>query len=319
MKDGCMNEAELPYFSQSKKDLLKIGLNHIKHSFTEPMYKFMWYMNWLPERKDVDFGNVDGNTLVLGLDGIDHGFLRRYDMKRLHSITRDYPTKSWVCDTIPHTAPSWTTIFTGSKPGEHGIYAWYKLQENEEWTTPSNQDKLEKNTRGDIKSLLLWEELEGEGRTVSVHDVPNTLPPLHYNSKAPVNFMPASPSGVYRHNWEEMRWVFENSEKYDVLITVIETPDKINHKVDGKKSMSPFEARRATDELESFLLWCVENFDNWVFLSDHGEPSSFFQIPEYKINISGHRRDGLIVTNMDEPPFLMSDFHDWFLGVLDND
>jgi len=298
-------------------DLIRKGLRIWKKDVLKVPSKALLHFS---EKKNYDFPPLEtGSLIIVGLDGMDKHFVKEFEMDYLQKLVWNEYSKEWYCDTIPHTAPSWTTIYTGVSPEVHNIYEFHTIVDGEEWSTASNRDGARLNKRSDINFPLLWEVLDSKGYDISVFGVPCVLPSLSYNAPRGENFIPASSEMIWKHYEEVINWIYsEQGKDRDVIISHFDVPDKINHKLDAGK-LSILEAKPMADYLDSFLKFLAENFDKWVFLSDHGKPGSYVDMPEKKVRIPGHYREGLIVTNVEDPPMIMSNFSNWFGEVLKDD
>ena len=112
--------------------------------------------------------------LFFGIDGADDGLVRRLvgegrmpALGRLIERGASGPLRSTF---PPHTAPAWTSIFTGVRPGEHGIYQF--------WETQSPMYRPRVLGSGDWRWEPVWRSLERHGLRVGVVNVPMTHPPV---------------------------------------------------------------------------------------------------------------------------------------------
>lgn len=69
----------------------------------------------------------------------------------------------------PHTAPAWTSMFTGVGPGEHGMYQFWNLKDADY--------RMDLMSSGSLGWRPVWRELARNGLSVGVCNVPMTHPP----------------------------------------------------------------------------------------------------------------------------------------------
>ena len=117
--------------------------------------------------------NVKGNrAVVLGLDGLSWSLMERLIemgvMPNLAALTREAQAGP-MNSTWPEISPvAWTTFFTASSPGEHGIYGFTDFE-------PGGYD-LRFNMSGNTGRPWIWDWLGLSGRRSVVLNVPMTYP-----------------------------------------------------------------------------------------------------------------------------------------------
>lgn len=108
-------------------------------------------------------------VFILGFDGLDPELVARFENENLlpnFRRLREEGAVGEVRSTIPiASGPAWTSLATGTTPGDHGIWDFPLVQENA--------------TRR--LAPALWEDLTRSNRTVGVVNVPVTCPPDSVN------------------------------------------------------------------------------------------------------------------------------------------
>ncbi|WP_312496891.1 alkaline phosphatase family protein, partial [Anaerosporobacter sp.] len=109
--------------------------------------------------------------IVMGFDGCAMKLLNKWkDKLPSFSYLMEHNKLGTLQSTIPpHTAPGWTSAFTGVSSGKHGIYQFWDTQ------APEYMGKFMGS--GDLKQLPVWEILNTLGHKTGVLNVPMTYPP----------------------------------------------------------------------------------------------------------------------------------------------
>lgn len=118
-----------------------------------------------------------------------------------------------MTSTLPaHSAPAWTSAFTGVNPGKHGVFDFFKWDGFERKLTHS----------GDNKAKYVWDIVgEYEKRSIVVN-VPMTFPP-HALNGIMISGIPApSESGTFTYPAELSRMISESGYKIDPKHTNLE-------------------------------------------------------------------------------------------------
>jgi predicted AlkP superfamily phosphohydrolase/phosphomutase len=131
--------------------------------------------------------------VIIGVDGASHYFVSELIAEGLlpNFARLDYISDSCLTTVFPpHTAPGWASIFTGTNPGEHGIYQFWELQ--------ASAYKPRLTTVEDFGREPLWRSLERHGLAVGLYHVPMTHPPASIRDGFMVTW-PLSPT--LRYAW----------------------------------------------------------------------------------------------------------------------
>lgn len=237
-------------------------------------------------------GGTSLSVQLIGLDGVSYSWLAR-NLRALPTFYRlacDPKVKygPLFCDGIPHTAPSWTTICTGKLPEEHGIFYFFDL--NRGGAEPKNLYTL-----ADIKAPLVWDVLEAHGFSTVALTMYVILPPVCHNCEFQEVFTP-SEDGIYKElESKEAALLDLLSSSPDFLTVTIHGPDKANHlfERDDASKLAVYQ------RLDRMLGRILPLLDRYVILSDHGEPSPDYYVPQFGRPVPAHRKEGVIFTNMD--------------------
>ncbi|MGE4286322.1 MAG: alkaline phosphatase family protein [Phycisphaerae bacterium] len=111
----------------------------------------------------------EGRTILIGLDGVPVEVIKRYaedgtmpNMAKLIEKSVFRQTQSSIPEV---SSTAWSSIITGTNPGEHGIYGFTELR--------PNSYKLRFPNYNDVKVKPFWERWDGESVIVNV---PATYP-----------------------------------------------------------------------------------------------------------------------------------------------
>ena len=120
---------------------------------------------------------MSGRTFVIGIDGGDFSLVQKWiDEGKLPNLAKIQKKGSSgkLRSTIPPiTGAAWSTFQTGTNPGKHGAFNWFKRKEGEYRASPV--------TYNDIAEPTLWQILSQQEKKVGVIGVPVTYPPEKIN------------------------------------------------------------------------------------------------------------------------------------------
>jgi len=109
--------------------------------------------------------------ILIGLDGVSWPFLnillKRVSFSNITRFLNSIQKGELVSTIPPMTAVSWTSIFTGTNPGKHGIFGFLKFKEG----VP-----IGLNTVYDVKIPRLWELLDRFNYKQLIINVPLSAP-----------------------------------------------------------------------------------------------------------------------------------------------
>ncbi|WP_173380710.1 alkaline phosphatase family protein, partial [Nitrolancea hollandica] len=127
-------------------------------------------------------------ALCLGLDGATFSILDPLMARGVMPFLRDFiqrgvraPLSSVM---PPLTPPGWTSLMTGKRPGQHGVFDFFQKEslEGEYFHFASSQD---------IQSATIWSLASEHGRRVTALNFPLMFPPPDVNgSVVPGGWMP---------------------------------------------------------------------------------------------------------------------------------
>ncbi|ACL70476.1 alkaline phosphatase family protein [Halothermothrix orenii] len=120
---------------------------------------------------------MSGRVLVIGIDGGEFSLIRKWirqgKLPNLEKITKK-GSYGYLTSTIPPiTGAAWSSFQTGTNPGKHGAFNWFKRVKNAYKATPVNAT--------DIAEPTLWEIISKFDKKVGVIGVPVTYPPGKVN------------------------------------------------------------------------------------------------------------------------------------------
>ncbi len=111
-----------------------------------------------------------GRLIILGLDGLEPTLLEKWKTELPHFAKLiDKGVYLKMESSIPaESPPAWTSMYTGTNPGKHGIFGFGKRMEDSYDLVPI--------TATDVKMKSLWKILSEQGKKVCVINVPLTYP-----------------------------------------------------------------------------------------------------------------------------------------------
>src|SRR6056297_1076153 len=113
-----------------------------------------------------------GKTMIIGIDGGDPNLIKEWVKKgELPNFKKIIDRGSFgkLRSTIPPiTGAAWSSFQTGTNPGKHGAFNWFKRIEDEYRSAPVNTT--------DISEPTLWDILSKFEKKVGVLGVPVTYP-----------------------------------------------------------------------------------------------------------------------------------------------
>jgi predicted AlkP superfamily phosphohydrolase/phosphomutase len=261
---------------------------------------------------------LSGKAVVLGLDGATWDLLRplaeRGVMPNLAGAMeqgRHGPLQSCL---PPFSSPAWVSIATGKNPGSHGIFDF--------WEAGAPGDKRLVSSRS-ARGKKLWELASDAGKVVHVVAVPVSYPPSQVNGSFVCGMFTPGESVAYtwppelkaelkalpggyeadpyarglagRAFLEQTHAVIRNQEvatrhlldkgDWDLLFTVIQAPDPLQHKfwnvldpadprydAAGAREYLPLleETYRRCDEVIGDRMAMAERGATVLVISDHG-------------------------------------------------
>lgn len=246
-------------------------------------------------------------SFILGLDGIPWDLLSNWatagelpNFQRLMQEGASGPLESTM---PPTTATAWPSIFTGTRPDQHGIYSFRRL---------TSSYTHEMNTSNDIKQPTLWDILS----PAVVANVPMTYPAQEIDGKMVTGMMTPSKGEEFTHppelreeiadripeyeiglSWHQyhdreeefiadlsellasrrqlMRYLME-TEDWELFFFVYTEPDRLQHLIwDEEVILEHY--RELDDILGEVMEYVEERNANLFVVSDHGfEPIQNF-------------------------------------------
>ncbi|HII38850.1 TPA: alkaline phosphatase family protein [Candidatus Micrarchaeota archaeon] len=246
--------------------------------------------------------------IVIGFDGATWSFITP-NLKQLpafKALLSEYPSSTLECDVRPvHSAPSWTTIFTGLKPEQHGVKD-FVMDENERKRLASNP-------------AWLWNEFPGSVAMC----IPVAIPPLNSNydlAKWQETMLSVTEEEMFAST-EKLAADAVAAIKYSdapLIATVFCETDRAQHFF-WREPAKLLEHYKSVDRALARLLPFFKDSD-FLVLSDHG----FTDAEETRRNnwdtvrenqTGGHHPLGIAVSNR-APPTKTSEIHGFIRQAL---
>lgn len=253
-----------------------------------------------------------GKLKIFGLDGVDYFTIRknRNKLKSWAKLLERFPLtlmwtdiedvkRPWKFD----SAMLWTSLFTGKRPEEHGIWGFKVGIEGR------------RTTREDVKAQFIWEN--GKTKFLVWH-VPAQVPPLSWRCKDVEMNKVVHDLGEWCGGVERLL----NSEiEFDVFISVFSGSDEFqHHHWDDEPALLKF-----YDEIAKCLLTHIRADDDVLIISDHGFTDidtslahmwtwRYSKIKNY--DVGHHAPWGICATNLRWRPFKVSEVHEAIIRHL---
>jgi predicted AlkP superfamily phosphohydrolase/phosphomutase len=189
-------------------------------------------------------------TVLIGLDGltytildhlIDEGvmpFLRRFMADGVHAELMSTPN--------PHSAPGWTSMTTGRRPGNHGVFDFVRVLQG--YTCP----RLMIATSRDVCCETVWSIAGRQGCRAAALDFPIMFPPRPLNGYVVPGFVPGN----------HLRRLVYPSEFYDRIAALPDfRPDELLLNLDAEA-----EALQVLEEdlYEQWILLHIRRERQWA-------------------------------------------------------
>lgn len=254
---------------------------------------------------------------VIGIDGFDMTFDHRF-LRDMPFVRKNIKAgwKEIECSTAPHSAPSWTTIFSGLSQEEHGVNGFCHFSEADE-NTPWAVERRKGDKpwrRKDMPFDFVWDTLSSLGYITMAQGILFQQPGYSYN-------MPEAPKGFYDGKYNSLEKAQQyirnfsrtycnrvgdvepppkgavlNSEVHLYCCT-IQLPDQVHHHF----SQLPFKVHQETMRMvDSLAKEIAKDFGNYILVSDHGIPvQNAIVYEKWKMKIPSHRGKAFITGNVD--------------------
>jgi len=256
---------------------------------------------------------------VIGLDGFDMTFDHRF--LTVMPFVKSYIDKWWTeirCDTAPHSAPSWFTIFTGVPQylwpldGKvsavvdvdneyHNVHGFYQFSEGENWATEKREGDKPWNPKtiqeeADRVGGFVWQKHDGIAQGVMC------IQP-HYSYRC-VRDKRAYYDGKYDSAEKAKEYLDNFMATFDRTISLSGVPelwcgvfqivDQVHHHYN---SMPFYEHSVTMREVDRCVRQIAEHFDDVILLSDHGVPDEPIEYTWARIRLHSHRPRAFITHN----------------------
>ena len=111
---------------------------------------------------------IDGGTLNIVLPLVKRGAL-----PNIENLINNGTYGTLLSTIPPVTAPAWSSFITGTNPGKHGVFYFFKSIKNKDGA--KKQGSL--INFGDIIGIPFWKVLNEQGKKVGLVNIPLTYPP----------------------------------------------------------------------------------------------------------------------------------------------
>jgi len=273
---------------------------------------------------------------VIILDALDDYNTKQLEMSYLDSLIRTENSEVLGISSLPYTAQSNPLIWAGF---ENKDMFWVKPG-TEKWSFPAGafdrdeEKAVEKAegvwTRGDFQTTFVWDELHHQGVDSSALHIPFVLPPYSFNTLEDEdlgeNWFPHSSDQISGHADEMPSLVKRHVDAGREFIAVsIQIPDKPLHALSEDDGLDAQEARSICsdfdEEMKGLIEYLESNGFDWVILGDHGSPwPGNIKVPETKQFVPNHRKNSVIVSNMEcQLPTYTDELHGFILDYFGAD
>ncbi|MFC1984477.1 alkaline phosphatase family protein [Chloroflexota bacterium] len=166
--------------------------------------------------------NKGKRIIVVGLDGATFDLIKPWAKEgRLPTFKKlmKEGTHGTLMSTTPYaTIPAWPSFSTGTNPGKHGFYDFFKEKRN------SYELTVEVAPSRAVKQETLWHILSNHNKKVAVINVPSTYPPAKVNGYM-VTGMLTPPNAKYTYPAELQQELEAEVGKYNVFFSSRSTKD----------------------------------------------------------------------------------------------
>lgn len=118
-----------------------------------------------------------GRVLVIGIDGGEFSLIKPWikegKLPNLAELMKEGSFGNLRSTIPPITGAAWSSFQTGTNPGKHGVFNWFKRKRGEYRAQPVNSHE--------IKEPTIWQILSKLDKRVGVIGVPVTYPPNKVN------------------------------------------------------------------------------------------------------------------------------------------
>lgn len=225
----------------------------------------------------------DNQSVVLGVDGLSPQDVSEFD--------RPDDWEELQIETVAHTCPSWNAIFRGRELD--GVYDFFKTPEEYEAgdSLPDQSDSMYEYD-GLSPDELVWEKYD-----VDVVSAPVVLPTFSTLDEPPENSL------TWPSSREEVMPSIEKLTKmtleHETVITVLPFPDKIHHMTspDSTATYTAIDRDQHMNELFRAVEKIIDEFDEWLVLSDHGRPTEAESVLD-GLQVPSHQKTGVAKSNV---------------------
>jgi predicted AlkP superfamily phosphohydrolase/phosphomutase len=232
--------------------------------------------------------------IVIGLDGASWSIIKPNldSLPAFKELLGKYQHSTLVCDVRPvHSAPSWSTIFSGRLPEEHGI----------------NHFVMGEAARKELmaKKMFVWDR----AKRPIVMGIPISLPPINVNCELRnwESIILSTTSAEMNHSTKKLLGETINAIRFgdaDLVAVVFSEPDRAQH-IFWHQSEKVLDHYKSIDAALAELMPHLEGKE-FLILSDHGftdaettRKNGWDTVRENQTG--GHHPDGIAISNRKPP------------------
>ena len=138
-------------------------------------------------------------SVIFGVDGLTfrvlHPLIERGELPNFQKLAQEGCEAVLQSKYPPLTPPAWTSLSTGLKPANHGVYDFWEYDEQHEQGAARKAHVLTRRKGG----KAIWNILSEYGKQVLVINVPLTYPPETVNGIMVSGYMPPSTEVDYTY------------------------------------------------------------------------------------------------------------------------
>jgi predicted AlkP superfamily phosphohydrolase/phosphomutase len=244
--------------------------------------------------------------ILIGLDGLQVEAIE-YFKSYLPTLSRITFEKLSISG-IAHSAPSWTTIFTGVDWQEHNITGFQKPNRGE-FFTPQ-----------DLKHPYIWETLNEAGISSCAINIPSLIPPVQYNTTFQphfnVNGLNIDGNDLIQNlSMIEQSFYIAQALDYSFIAFVVVALDKAHHlssRFCGNELDGALYAYKAVDMFVNKILNSIN--DDYIIISDHGLPAANY-VHADGWSVPAHHPQGVFYSSINNVwPKQSNEVHNYMLS-----
>lgn len=274
----------------------------------------------------------DDKLAVIILDALDTYNIRQLNLSKIEELMYERNSEILGVSTLPHTAQSNPMIWGGF----HNTNKYWVKEPGQKWTDPSTGFSRKKGEskaqaervweRHDFKESFIWDVLQAQNVEASAVHIPIVLPPYNFNTVDSYDmgdaWFPKDEKQMKAHVREAPDQVVQHVEEgREFIATSIQMPDKWLHGMPEGQCSDEF-VRKEAQELDKRINNLVDELESndydWIIIGDHGSPwPGAMKSYEVKQLLPRHRKESVIISNLDDVPTYTGEIYDFLLDYFD--